>query len=766
MRGLKKAVFLLLFCLSFLFLRSTLYLAVGEAFRSASGLALASWALFQPTPWASTYGNECLALSRFLEASAQKIASEALKIPPSETIPASQVSWYRHRESLSQIPAPTEPDKQLLTFLQKRWLAKANGFYTTEIDLICPAFGYSVQVNPATTNCYARDPGRQTSKTYLDRMNVWKQKLPQPESFPLILTRPFDVKEYLPPHLEVHRGEEIKWNGQKIIDLTEVLPENSEEWLKTWETYKTPLSILGNEVICIQRLKGEGLGGIRILSSSEKAHRYLLDWVSEFGITANLIELDRCPFSSIDLPRICANLFVPPQTHPDFATLLKPFKSTCPETDLMVQGALTILKGLFDTVPKEKWNGIYQNPTRAGIANLALSKIEDELKLLENKTSFLSATPHLEEIFAHISNLLEIAAPFSSTDFGPIYLNQLHSIPAPLKSLTACSIHSCAMASVAGIFKAVEKLHGTTPRIIYGENTYFECIGISESNCQAVSIEKATDQDWKEANLILAQFNPVLKRTEPEISSYRRENILATIHKALDARQGKPFTVAIDCTIDLIDSPQVGQVLEAFQQEIETGLLNIVCYKSGLKFDLFGMDNYAGAPFYMVHNQDPKWAPFDLLIHDPSLLTDRLSASWFCLAYKYATANLDQYRQKIFENTRLLLNAAPARLFSKSSEYRIIPVEPDALPSFIDIRTSGPIHKFRSCALVGGYLYLKCMQEGHPIFYRRTFGLYHPNFGMIFGDASTTARLTLGLDPAQVELFVECLREIDALNGD
>ena len=234
---------------------------------------------------------------------------------------------------------------------------------------------------------------------------------------------------------------------------------------------------------------------------------------------------------------------------------------------------------------------------------------------------------------------------------------------------------------------------------------------------------------------------------------------------ALNLRQGKPLTAAIDCTIDLIDSPQVGELLSQFQKEIESGILNIVCYKSGLKFDLFGMDNYAGAPFYMIHNRDPKWAPFDLLTQDPSLLTDRLSASWFCLAYQYAVPHLDQYRKTIFENTRKILNAVPERLFKKTSEYRIIPVDADALPSFIDIRVSGPLHKIRSSALVGGPLYLKCMEEGQPMFYRRTFGLYHPNFGMLFGEKSSTARLTVGLDPLQIELFAECLRSIDALNG-
>ena len=57
------------------------------------------------------------------------------------------------------------------------------------------------------------------------------------------------------------------------------------------------------------------------------------------------------------------------------------------------------------------------------------------------------------------------------------------------------------------------------------------------------------------------------------------------------------------------------------------------------------------------------------------------------------------------------------------------------------------------------------MEGGHQIFYRPSLGFYHPNFTMLFGEESSTIRLTLGLDPAQVDLLVECFEMIDALNG-
>jgi hypothetical protein len=208
----------------------------------------------------------------------------------------------------------------------------------------------------------------------------------------------------------------------------------------------------------------------------------------------------------------------------------------------------------------------------------------------------------------------------------------------------------------------------------------------------------------------------------------------------------------------------VGRLLTEFQDEIIKGSLNIVCYRSGLKFDLFGMDNYCGAPFYMMHAQTPAWAAFDALLTDPILQTDHLSLNWFCLAYQSAAPQLELYRKQIFDNTRSFLSKVPSRLLNPNSPYRIVPVEEGADPAFIDIKVSGPLHQIRGSMLIGGCLSIKCMEGGHPIFYRPSLGLYHPNLTMIFCEERTTIRLTLGLDPAQIDVLVDCFKMVDTLN--
>jgi hypothetical protein len=151
---------------------------------------------------------------------------------------------------------------------------------------------------------------------------------------------------------------------------------------------------------------------------------------------------------------------------------------------------------------------------------------------------------------------------------------------------------------------------------------------------------------------------------------------------------------------------------------------------------------------------------------DPALQTDRLSLNWFCLVYQNAASYLDSYRKQIFDNTHAVLSRIPKRLFSKKNiKYRVIPMEPDTDPTFIDIKIFGPLHKIRGNTLVGGYFTIKCLQAGFPLLYRPGIGFYHPNLSILFTDDYTTIRLTLGLDPKQVDVIVECFEKIDALNG-
>jgi len=776
-----------------------IYCTAGTVFGSAFFLARLGWGLCLISPWASTIGNECLLLSHVCGAAAQHAFTQMFKRSPFsffKEIPLSECSWHLNKTLLSQIPAKSEEEKKLLYFLEKRWLAKSTGFFSSVINWVCPCFGISVQVHPETTSSYARSPSIGFSQTYENRMEAWKQSLPHPQHYPLILTRPFDLHNYLPFYIS--GGKNIQATVKRaalklqssdakvVIDLTPLFPKDPEKWLAVWKEYQISLTkackeqnINRGQLLCIQQLQQEEIGGLRLLplldSTSEEIEqhdRFLVEWISNFGLSANRVELDRWPLPSITEKSSASSTLLDFLSKEEFISCLNSFglnwNSSHPQKNLMIQGTLQLLKGLLTAISEDAWHKILQCPTKSSVAQISFIRIKEQLQLLAQEKEgvlFFDTASHIEQIHANLSSLLEIFSPFNPGDFSAIYRKLLISIPARLQPLASYGVHSSGMTSLAGIFKAVEKTVGKTPRVLLGENTYYECINAAKRASHAVTIEEASEEDWKEADLILAQFNPVLKRVDLKPTQYRVEKIAEALHKSLQGRKEKLLTLALDCTLDFIDSPRIGSLLAEFQEEIATGALNIVCYRSGLKFDLFGMDNYSGAPFYMMHNQDAKWDCFDALLTDPVLQADRLSFNWFCLAYQSAAPQLELYRKQIFQNTRTLLSKVPPRLFNFNAAYRIVPVEQGADPAFIDIKISGPLHSVKGSALVGGSLYLNCMEAGHPIFYRPSLGFYHPNFTMIFSEECSTIRLTLGLDPAQIDVLAGCFEAIDALNG-
>ncbi|MBY0529389.1 MAG: hypothetical protein K2P51_04280 [Rhabdochlamydiaceae bacterium] len=795
----------------------------GILFGSVSMIARLGWAMSLMTPFASTVGNECLLISHTCGTFARQLFTQSFS-PYLSPIPSSHLSWYTNRNELSQIPTNSREDRQLIEFLEKRWLAKSTGFYSILVDRICPSFGLCVQVHPETTNSYARDPWNKCSRTYTNRIEEWKHSLPQPYEFPLILTRPAPLNDYLPCLIEgpalfsegffdcgsrrfepnennknlrktTQDQERIekaflktkKNNSHLIVDMSPLLCSQGPNWSQTWDSYQTQLlqtckklHLNPSKVICVQSLQQEGIGGIRLLPFShlskkeiDEQYQYLLHWISKFGLCANRVELDRCSKPPSKTTKADTILLLPHISQEAFLTYLNTFdeswNSPSLEKTLMVKGTVNVLKGLMAQLPQDAWEKLIAHPTRSSVVQLSFSKIKElfeDLKEKQREASFYYTASQLEQIHAHLTALLEIFSPYTFQDFSSIYQSALNSIPKQLHPLTSYAIHSSGMTSLAGIYKTVEKSIGKSPRILYGNNAYFENIHTAQLISEASSLETATGADFESVDLILAQFNPILRRIDFEVTEYKVEEIEERLHQIFKSRSNKPLTLAIDCTLDFIDSIRLGNLLTEFQGEIEQGRLNVIAYRSGLKFDLFGMDNYCGAPLYMIHSPDPHWIAFDSLITDPLLQTDRLSLNWFCLAYQNARQELELYRKLVFDNTRSLLDQVPKRLFNMTDNlnYRIVPIATEADAAFIDIKIMGPFHEIKG-SLIGGFLTLKCMEKSHPLFYRPSLGFYHPNLSILFSEKCTTIRLTLGLDPTQVDVFVDCFKTIDTLNG-
>ncbi len=756
-----------------------IYFGAGCAFGVSSIVSQFIWGL--SVCFSDTLSNECLLFSHLSRSLSNRFFYQ-VRHGTHHKKQKTLSSWNFNEEALSQISTSTEEERRLLLFLKNRWLVKSNGFSSKTIDWIYPCFGFFLQIHPKTSFCYSRDPSLGLSDTYTDIVNQWKKTLPHPKTYPLILTRPFDLQKYLPHYIRAF--EEIPQTfdfvlkqDRTIVDMTHLLPEDPKQWQSFWKKYESSFlkfckkhNIHLENILFVQKVQRESIGGLRLLPLSslskeqvEIQHNFLLKWIGSFGLSANPIELDRWLFDNhfqaeqmelYDIPlkeKCIQNL----ENFEKGKFFLNSQKA------MILRAELKMIKGLISKVSEDQWAQIMCSSTKSKIIQFSFSEIEKQLHFLQQKErAFFLDFTHLEKIHYYLCNLLEIFSPFDSSDFFEIYQNLL---PEDFKKHTSYAVHSSGMTSFRGVFTALENALGPF-RVIYGKNIYYECENIATKGVNASASEKATDEDFEQTDVLLVQFDPVWKIVF-EKDQYKVENISDLLHKIFTKKREKPLVLVIDSTFDFINSKRNHLLLKEFQEQIEKGMLNIICYRSGIKFDLLGMDNFFGAPFLMIHNKDPKWDYFDFLLKDPLLQTDKLSMNWFCLAYQYAASELELYRKQTFENTKKLLNRLPQRLYEKGSPYQVISFEKEAHSVFVDIKVKGFLHSIRAAGLVGGTLFMMCMENGYPIFTRHSLGFYHPNFGLIFDKDLTTIRLTVGIDPEVIETFVKCFGIIDTLNG-
>src|ERR1700722_16265767 len=456
-----------------------LYFGSGIFFGSATLLSGAGWVVSQFSPWASTMGNEWLIASQIFSTAAVHSFAQSFKTVPlfsflCKNVPSSCSAWEANQKLLSEIPMESFEDKALIHFLEKRWLAKVTGIYPFLVNWMCPAFGISFQVHPESTNSYARDPATKLSDTYRYRIEEWKQYLPHPHDFPLILTRPEDIGPYLPCYVEMCPVKTLKERIARtpheadapiVLDVTSFLKDAED-----WRALEPQLSSLGNEqVVCIQRMQQKEIGGIRLLPLSSKEninkhYEFLLEWISRFGLTANRVELDRLLFSEETSSRQGNPIsveFHSPQEWMSFIDFIdQNWKSPHPQKTFMFKGTLQILRAIAAILSQEKWDEMMSAPTRSSIVQLAFKKIKQQLLLLVDRSgtdTFHEVATQIEQVHADFTSLLEIFMPFTAKDFSEVYRRHLTQIPERLQSLTSYALHASAMTSFGAIFQVIEK---------------------------------------------------------------------------------------------------------------------------------------------------------------------------------------------------------------------------------------------------------------------------------------------------------------------
>ena len=147
----------------------------------------------------------------------------------------------------------------------------------------------------------------------------------------------------------------------------------------------------------------------------------------------------------------------------------------------------------------------------------------------------------------------------------------------------------------------------------YGDGSYFEEVQFIGENRSTQDI--LANANLKKIDLYVGEFNHNIN-IDPNHTTYKGSDILGDVEKLLKAKPDtEHLTVAVDETIDFVNSNKTQQLLERFKDEIKSGKLNFVFFRSGQKFDMLGMDNYYGSPFYMINNGGQQWKNFKYIDH-------------------------------------------------------------------------------------------------------------------------------------------------------
>jgi hypothetical protein len=618
-------------------------------------------------------------------------------------------------------------------------------------------------------------------------------------STPLTAGFLFDVTEYFGPTIYTNgnkiRETEFRQRYRDLEHRAQLLTEHIAAKLaqKYPSLSKQKIhSYIQKNITCVCRVDVDTIGGLKVLPlftslkghGLEQHHPALVEFVGETGLYINAVTFRKLAFekqlADINVryaptsrtPQRTSVRYFPKKDGLLTTNLFSKLSETCaPERtkgkeylSILGNSTLKLLRGLIGEISEAQWEALHKDGATAQIIQASLYKIANHLaSALLYRDSFEKFSVEIELIHAEIATLLELTSPFAETDFATIYQQALEeTIPPELREYMRPSLGKTSVNVFAGINAA---LLATTenPVRTYSEGFYFEQASLVHDENKFERV--LNDPTISKVDLYCGQFNPNVE-IESSFTHYRQRDIAHDVRQLLTQKPAiEHLTVAIDCTTDYINSPKVRQLLEEFKVEILTGKLNFAFFKSGQKFDMFGMDNYFGAPFYMINNGSAHWKAMNALCNRQVHKTDRLSRQWFCLANKYAVHELDAYRKAIFANTRFLLEHIPPALLpqpsGKKQHLRINTIDANMEPSFIDMKVATPSHLLQRFLLIG-LLYQKCEQRKIKIHSRASFGFYHINCIPIIVNAvtsSSTIRINPSLNPHDNTALIEFFQD-------
>lgn len=508
--------------------------------------------------------------------------------------------------------------------------------------------------------------------------------------------------------------------------------------------------------------------GIRLSSVAGRAA------LLEFMTLEELLELHEQPCVHYAIPGPNEMFFATPlqitETH-----LFKRFETKLAEQELLTRypylkalgcSTLQLVRGLLYEMKRDKWSQLNTNLDTRQLVQNSLFRLLQHLTKAENHlTHFGKFTQAIELAHNEMASLLKLFAPFAAQDFSAIYTQQLRVIPDELKAYVKAGLTKSSMNTLAGVQVALSKLF-KHPCRVYQQEAHFEIV-LSMGRDYALK-DALQLSSLEQPHLYVADFNHNIN-LDPAHNEYQASDVKSEVAALLKAKpKTEQLTVAIDCTIDYVNSPRVAEFLTHFSQEIQKGRLNVIVFRSGQKFDMLGMDNYYGSPFYMINNGSKQWETFNETMTHEAFKTDLLSTQWFCLVNKYAPQSLDDYRRLIFDNTRRILAQVPDSLKpGNPSPVKVATVAKGMDPCFIDMKILGnqALHEVDHFI---DLLYQKFVEKQAKIHMRGGYGSYHPNVGSFpiltaQPMQGRVLRINPGLNQEEADIIIEFLQDLNQL---
>lgn len=423
-----------------------------------------------------------------------------------------------------------------------------------------------------------------------------------------------------------------------------------------------------------------------------------------------------------------------------------------PAQRFYVSATYKMIMTLFAEIGEEKWQSMQEDPNWEQLIQIAtprlLHHLSDALLHIEDFRLFSQA---IDRAHAELTTLLVIFDPFDTDTFESDYSQYVSAhFPTGVKP-TVVGIGRSAMSVYSGVLAAVMDMN-PDPRSqghrIIASKSYYELAEIPVAH--HMDFSKTEDYFSKPVDLYVTEFYHNLIN-DPTHTKYKKENVKDALGWIIanNSKKNHPVTIAIDTTIDYTQSKNVQDIVEAFQKEIHDGLLNIVIFRSGQKFDMLGLDNYFGSLYYIINNGDPKWAPFNQLKTERVFQTDPLSRQFFTWITKAGAALTDQYKKLIFTKTREILKLVPESLKTEESSLTISEFADDVLMPYFEIVIKENVEEtFKEIHDTFMKIFLR---EKKMVYRRGSYGFMHPNISLI----GSKVRITPGADENENALFGE-----------